>query len=75
MNIIYIISEKLHKYFYNVNSKRSFAQELHAFINVLDIVKLCFRKLHVVLRQGPVSQDMCLISLSSAPRSCLPLTE
>ena len=46
MSIIYIILVKLHKYFCNVNSKQDLAKWLNVFINLLDNVKLSFRKLH-----------------------------
>ena len=46
VNIIYIILVKLHKYFCNVNSKQDLAKWLNVVINLLDNVKLSFRKLH-----------------------------
>ena len=36
----------LHKYFCNVNSKQDLAKWLNVFINLLDNVRLSFRKLH-----------------------------
>ena len=42
----HIILVKLHKCFCSVNSKQGLAQWLHVFINLLDNVKVSFRKLH-----------------------------
>lgn len=36
----------MHKYFINANSKHGLGNWLHAFINLLDTVKLSFRKVH-----------------------------